>query len=380
MNHVEPAQGAFAVTRAQVLNHRAAVHQIDRPAGDPLCEGVLLAGVQDSPPGRTADVALRARGQSVDPAHLALVHSMRAATHLHRAADLACLAAALRPDDARDLAKEQVGPFGQELSARHIAFGDAVDQVAEAMRAATADRRARTKGELSTALNEIVDAQLRPWCPGCAAHHVQDTLFRYATLQAGLCITVDAAGPFHYLKRPTRRRGADAQQSRHLLVRRFLRWCGPARPADLAKWLALTPAAARRLWEPFGDELSEVTVDGRRGWMHQEDLDALHNAPAATGVRLLPSYDPLTEIADRELLLPDRAQRATVWRATAAPGVLVVRGEITGTWRQRSTARRVTVTLQPFRTLTATERHAARHHAEELNQEGGRAVEIRFVS
>ncbi len=364
------------VARKQVLNYRVAMHHLEHPADDPLREGVLLAGVQDYPPGRTASIALRVRGATVDPDRVALVHSLRAAPHLHRAADLPCLAAALRLDDVSDLAKEQFGAFGQDM---HIGFAAAVDQVAEAMQTVSADGRPRTKGELSTALIELVDARLRPWCPGCAAHHVQDALFRYATLQAGLYISVRASGPFRYLSRPADRSRPDPQQSRRALVRRFLRLCGPARPEHLARWLALTPAAAQRLWRPLEDQLSAVTVEGRRGWMHHEDLDELRTAPAATDVRLLPPYDPLTELADRELVLPDRAHRGSVWRATANPGVLIVRGEIAGTWRQRATARRLTVTIQPFHALTAAEQRAARRQAEVLNEPAGLAVETQFA-
>ncbi|MDQ1006275.1 hypothetical protein QFZ82_000760 [Streptomyces sp. V4I23] len=126
MAHVDPVRKPVTVTRAQVLNYRAAVHRIEHPADDPLHDGVLVAGVQDSPPGRTA--ALRARGETPDAERLALVHSMRAATHLHRAEDLAPLAAALRPDDARGPAKEHLGPFGRELAAEDIGFGAAVGQ------------------------------------------------------------------------------------------------------------------------------------------------------------------------------------------------------------------------------------------------------------
>jgi hypothetical protein len=357
------------LTRARVLSYRVAVHHLERPADDPLRDGVLSAGVQDYPPGRTASVALRVRGASVDPERLALVHSLRAAPHLHRSEDLAWLAAALRVNEAGDLAKEHVGPFGQGID-----FPAAVDQVAEAMRAVIAGGPL-TKGELSTALIDLVDARLRPWCPGCAAHHVQDALFRYATLQAGLCISVRAAGPFHYLPWPADRSRPDPRRNRGELVRRFLRLCGPARPEHLAKWLALTPAAARRLWHPLSDQLSAVTVDGRRGWMHHEDLDALRVAPAATEVRLLPPYDPLTELADRELLLPDRTHRAAVWRAAANPGVLVVRGEIAGSWRHRATARRLTITIHPFHRLTSADRRAAHHQAEVLHGPAGLPVE-----
>lgn len=379
MSDVEPARTPSLVTRAQALDYRVAAHHLERPADDPMRDGVLLAGVQDYPPGRTASIALRVRGATVDPERLALVHSLRAAPHLHRVADLPCLAAALRLDEVSDLAAESFGPFGQAMIDQHIGFADAVDQVAEAMRAVSADGQPRTKGELSTALTERVDAHLRPWCPGCAAHHVQDALFRYATLRAGLCIAVPATGPFHYVSRPADRSRADPQHCRRALVRRFLRLCGPARPEHLAKWLALTPAAAQGLWHPLSDQLSAVTVEGRRRWMHHEDLAELRAAPAATEVRLLPPYDPLCELADRELVLPDRVHRRAVWRAASNPGVLIVRGEIAGIWRQRATTRRLTITIQPFRTITAAERRAALDQAEALNEPAGLAVETQFA-
>jgi hypothetical protein len=355
-------------------------HHLEHPAEDPLREGVLLGGVQDYPPGRTATTALRVRGATVDPERVALVHSLRAAPHLHRAADVPCLAAALRPDDVRDLPKEHFGPFGQEMTSQHIGFGTAVDQVAQAMQAVSTDNRPRNKGELSTALNDLVDARLRPWCPGCGVHHVQDALFRYATLQAGLRIKVSATGPLHYLPGPADHGPRpDPEPCRRALVRHFLRLCGPARPEHLGKWLALTPAAAQRLWHPLADQLRAVSVDGRRGWMHHEDLDELLAAPAATQVRLLPPYDPWTELADRELLLPDRAQRGAVWRSAANPGVLVISGEIVGIWRQRATTRRLTVTIQPFHGLTAVERRAASHAADALNEAAGQTVETQFA-
>jgi hypothetical protein len=49
----------------------------------------------------------------------------------------------------------------------------------------------------------------------------------------------------------------------------------------------------------------------------------------------------------------------------ADPGVLVARGEIAGTWRQR----RSIATVQPFRKLTAAERRAAGGRAAALDLE-----------
>jgi len=44
----------------------------------------------------------------------------------------------------------------------------------------------------------------------------------------------------------------------------------------------------------------------------------------------LPPYDPLAEVAHRELLLPDPAVRRQVWRAVANPGLALMAGELAG--------------------------------------------------
>lgn len=315
-----------ALTRAQVLAYRWVAL---------LQDGVLGTGVQDNPPGRTATLALQARGVETAAEDVVLVHGARGAAHMHRVEDRGLFAAALQIEDPQDLMPAQFGALVAELHGQELSFTWALDHVAEAMRAVTADVTPRTKGELSGALIDLVDARLRPWCEGCGAFHVHDALFRWATLQAGLVID----SPRYLPGPPFERR--DPEAARREVVRRFLHLTGPARPAHLAAWLALSPAGARNWWP---DDLASVTVDGRRSEVLAEDLDALRSAPAPADVRLLPPYDPLTELADRELLVPDRAQRTRVWRASTNPGVLVADGEIAGVWRRPRRA----VEVEPF--------------------------------
>lgn len=68
----------------------------------------------------------------------------------------------------------------------------------------------------------------------------------------------------------------------------------------LAGWLGITPPAARRWWALVADDLAEVRVDTRRLWMHADDLRDARGAPAPAAVHLLPPYDPLLAVADRE--------------------------------------------------------------------------------
>lgn len=332
------------MSRSAVLAYRAAAHDLERPAVKRADCGVLEVGVQDTPPGTTADQALTVRlapsvGQAPTLSRgLALVHSLRGAMHVHRACDLGLLTAALRPDDKAD--------------------GDAIDQVAEAMAQAMGDTETLTKGELSTQITQLVPPRLRTWCPTCQAEHVPDGLFRAATLPAGLRLRPvgNRSASFVLAARPD---PAEPDRARRELVRRFLRRCGPATTKDLAAWTGILPPAARSWWNLLAGELVEVVVDGNRLWMHAEDLPTAREASNPTAVHLLPPYDPLVEVANRELLLPDPARRRQVWRAVANPGLLLIAGELAGTWRRRAAA----ITIEPFRLLSAGEKRAILNRA-----------------
>jgi hypothetical protein len=329
------------VSRAAVLAYRALAHDLEHPAATPAECGVLEVGVQDTPPGSTAGQALNVRlaphGEQ-NPTHsrgLALVHSLRAAMHVHRTRDLGLLTAALRPDAAAE--------------------GAAVDQVAAAMAEVMGGTETRTKGELSTQITPLVPPRLRSWCPTCQVEHVPDGLFRMATLPAGLrlrpagnrsAIFFRAAAPDPGGPEPARRE----------LLRRFLRRCGPAVTTDLAAWAGITPPAAKRWWNLLAGELVEVRLDGRRLWMHAEGLAAARQTAISKAVRLLPPYDPLAEVAHRQLLLPDPAQRRQVWRAVANPGLVLVAGELAGTWRRREKV----ITVAPFKPLSTGQQQAIR--------------------
>ena len=382
---------AAPVSRAAALAYRLAAHDLVEPVtGWP---GVLEVGVRDSPPGSTVPPALRSRSTSgADPyadADLALVHGVRGAMHLHRAADLPSLAAALRPDDAAELLVSTHGPFFQERAAEGLPVGEVFDVVAAAMARVMADGRERTKGELSGAVTPLVPAPVAPWCGGCGAHHVHDGLFRMASLQAGLRLrpaglalpglrgsqahSPPPAGPGSaiFLPAPTGEvpaagaaRGSGA--CRRSWVRRFLRRCGPTTPGALAAWLGLAPPAARRWWSPLKDELTEVRVEEQRLWVHRDDLDALTGAGPPVGVLLLAPYDPILEIAERSLLLPDPTRRRQVWRAVANPGVLLIDGEVAGVWRRRRSSARVAVTVTGFAPLPDRRRRAVVAAAEAM--------------
>ena len=365
----------IALSRKQVLAYRAAVHQIETPEPDPARAAALTAGVRDNGSRRELRMVLRARvapdaapaiAPLVDGDALALAHTVRGALHVHPRGDLPLFAAAIRWREAGELAAASFGPLAGELAAAGIRFDVAVDDVAAAMRAVMADGMPRGKGVLSGAITPALDRRLAPWCEGCGVFHAQDALFRYATLQAGL--SLDADLNFVVSAAPAGRgstAGPEPDASRREIVRRFLHLCGPATKHRLAAWLAITPAAAQRLLDDQPDRV-KVTVDGKPAWANAADLDALESAPPPRAARLLPPYDPLTELADRELLVPDPARRKAVWRATANPGAVVWRGEIVATARLMVCRDRLKVTVGPVRPLDRTARRAIEGEAAAL--------------
>ena len=144
------------------------------------------------------------------------------------------------------------------------------------------------------------------------------------------------------------------------LVRRYLRAYGPSTAAAFATWAGIAPRGAqRRLWQAVEGELVAVSAAGGKAWVLAADggeLEGAREREDAEGVRLLPPNDPYLVQPDREALVPDRARRGEVWRAAGAPGVLLVDGEVAGTWRSRKAGRRLEVTVRPFAPLPASAR------------------------
>ncbi|MEV1145012.1 crosslink repair DNA glycosylase YcaQ family protein, partial [Micromonospora sp. NPDC049799] len=117
--------------------------------------------------------------------------------------------------------------------------------------------------------------------------------------------------------------------------------------------------ALRPVWP---EDLAEVRVDGRRAWLPAEQLPALRAAEAPAGVRLLPPGDPFLQARDREVLVPEKAQRPQLWRMIGSPGAVLVDGDVAGTWRAKQVGRGVLeLTVSPFGRLPAR----ARRHLDE---------------
>jgi len=356
---------ASSLSSAQVRAHRILTSGLARNAAAlPIWD----LGVQDRD--GSARLALAARLD--DPADLptidepagsggtVLAWSLRGSPHLHRRADLQRFAAALWPADDADAGARLVGDAGRLLADGADPL-EAVTRVSDAMRAVIT--APMVKGAASAAVTAAIPAEYSGFCRGCRSVHVRELLFRLAALPAAIgalpntkpIVLAPLASPF---PRPAEQHGLGG------LVAAYYRAYGVGTPSDVGTHLGTSAACIR---PQLPDDLVPVTVDGSRSQAPAGILDQLHAADldaAARITRLLPPSDPLLQPRDRAVLTSDREQQRALWPTLGSPGAVLAGGGVVGSWRTRLAGRSLTLTIDPWRRLTAAERTALEDEAQ----------------
>lgn len=171
----------------------------------------------------------------------------------------------------------------------------------------------------------------------------------------------------------------EPREARREMLRRHLHVSGPGTATSFSDWAGIKPKRAAAIVDDLATELTAVRTPIGDAWILTADETSFRDGATRStdpdAVRLLPSGDAYTlhQGADRELLIPDPAQRAMLWTPRVWPGAVLVGGEIAGVWR-RADAR---VTIQPWRTMTTHERDAVEAEAASLPLPG--VTEIRVV-
>ena len=357
------------VDRRDVLRFRFRRHQLDRPQGSATTAtdvDLLDVGVQDTGPDG-APWALDLRGAPADTTGaLVLAWTLRGAPHAYRRTDVKAIAVATAPYSDADAAKRM---FDASKPLREADIGplDALRVVADHMREIVSTPT--VKGDLSGRLSEELDEPYLRWCTPCHAIHADEMPFRLAALQAGLELDAGTSPPvlrrIKGLRAPRYGHLADEAEPRFDVVRNHLRFYGPTRPADVATFLDAPPAVVKAHWP---DDVVEVSVGGVTRSLLAADVDALAGAGDDAGpiVRLLGPFDPYLQLRDRDVLVTDAAHRKDLWRTLGRPGAIVVDGEVLGTWRPRTSGKRLTVLVDPWRRMRRGESGLIDEQAERL--------------
>ncbi len=320
------------LSRDHVLRFRVHAQQLDRDGSHDDAR-VLDLGVQDTGH-EGARWALELRGCARAEADLLLAWTLRGAPHAYRREEAAVVAAAVaRWSDA--VAAKRIFDASRPLKAAGIPVLEALDVVADQMRAVVTGPT--VKGEVSRELTARLDEPYLRHCRPCDAIHTYEQPFRLAALRAGLELEPGTSPP---VLRPVPgwQGPAEAVPERLDPVRALLRLLGPADPKLVAGYL---DAPVREVAARWPEDVVPVLVDGRRLDVLAEDAGALAEPPSVAGVRLLGAFDLFLQGRDRELVVPDAAARKDLWRTHGRPGGLLVGPELVGTWRPRSSGKRL---------------------------------------
>jgi hypothetical protein len=351
---------ARSLTRRQVLDLRVHAQHLDRTTGTLADTAVLDLGVQDTGPDGGL-WALAIRGVDVTALggdELTTVWTVRGAPHLYRRADLPAVAAATQPFSEADAGK-RIYDAAKPLKAAGIPTVVALDTIAAAMRSIVT--APMVKGELSTRMTAVMDAPYVRDCVPCGAVHLWEMPFRLAALRAGLELQAGTSPPV--LQPVPGLTPAATVPERLDVVRAFLRLLGPATPKQVAAYLDAPVADVRARWP---EDAVEVAVEDERRWLLPADADRLGDVPAVRGTRLLGPFDLFLQARDRPLLAPEPAHAKALWPVLGRPGAVLTDGDVVGTWRPRTSGKRLTVAVELWRGQAAAQRDALTAEAERL--------------
>jgi hypothetical protein len=169
------------------------------------------------------------------------------------------------------------------------------------------------------------------------------------------------------------------QQAWREIVRRYLSAYGPASREEFGRWWGMAAAPAGRILHASGLELVEVDVEEYRGWILEEDLDALGEPPQPPSLRLLPAFDVYVAGNRPRASLVNPLFESLVFRKAGwISAVVIVDGAIAGVWKHELPGRRLEVTVTPFEALGVKARKLLREEADRLGDFLSAPVSVMF--
>lgn len=163
----------------------------------------------------------------------------------------------------------------------------------------------------------------------------------------------------------------DVRNAEEELLRRYLRAFGPATPADFVAWTRVRRSDADAVWKRLEPELCSVRVgddsDGEVLSLLASDLDALSAAEFdRPNVRLLPYFDTcLLGHAGRDFV--DARHYNAVYRPQGwISAVLLVNGNVCGTWTSEQKKKRLELTVTPFKAVPKNVARMIRQESDSL--------------
>jgi len=158
------------------------------------------------------------------------------------------------------------------------------------------------------------------------------------------------------------------------IARRYFQSHGPATLADFTWWSGLVAGEARSAMEMIQNEVIQKTLDDQVYYLSDPQPAPESQPPNA---HLLPAYDEYyLGYKDRSAVLDPAYDRLAVSNNGVFRPVIVINGQVRGTWRRTVKGNTLKISLEPFETLTGPALEALEIAAE---QYGGTFLDLEVV-
>ena len=229
-----------------------------------------------------------------------------------------------------------------------------------------------TRTELASTLQQI----------GIATENGQrmTQLMMHAELDGIVCSGARRGKQFSYAlldERVPRTKALDHDEALAELVRRYFTSHGPATVQDFIWWSGLTSAEAKEGLEMNASQLLHESINSRTYWFSESTPIAQDIAPTAY---LLPNYDEYTvSYKDRSAVLDlTHTNKSSIRDNILFNYVIVLNGQVVGTWKRTLTKDTVFVILSPFTASNEAETRAIAAAAERYAIFLGLSVNVTF--
>jgi len=140
------------------------------------------------------------------------------------------------------------------------------------------------------------------------------------------------------------------------LTRRYFKSHGPATLQDFVWWSGLTTADARKGMESVQAEFEQETIADQTYWFSA----ATSMKSSSSSAYLLPSYDEYTVgYRDRSAIFDGlHLDKLSAFRESILTQVVILDGQVAGTWKRTLKKREVVVELAPFTVLNKSQNEA----------------------
>ncbi|MCP4442605.1 MAG: winged helix DNA-binding domain-containing protein [Aureispira sp.] len=140
------------------------------------------------------------------------------------------------------------------------------------------------------------------------------------------------------------------------LAQQYFQTYGPATIHDFAYWAGGKVTVMREVVKSLGDKLVEVNYGAQAHWIwHTMATELQKNAPsnAQWPTRLLYRFDPLLlPHKDKSWLIEEQYYKSVWKKAAVIDAVILIAGQIKGTWKYTRKGKRLLIELMPFKPLS----------------------------